>query len=140
MKGLPRQTQSIMAAGLMAILTISVFAQARFSGPESAVRLYLYGVANREPETIKTVSLQDPSAGSAQQLHAQVEWLYANGGTPQIGHVQKLGREAVVHVRFQSPRYRPYVLQFIVKKSRVKWKVDAERTWGLVSRARNQGD
>ena len=135
-KGIPRQTQSIVAAGLMAILTIAVFAQARFSGPESAVRLYHYGIANREPETVKSVSLQDPGAGPARQLQAQVEELYSYGGVPQIGPVQKHGREAVVLVTYHSPRFQPVLLQFYMQKSRAKWKVDADRTWGLLSRAR----
>lgn len=136
MKGLPRQTQSIMAAGLMAVLTIAVFAQARFSGPESAVRLYLYGIANREPETVKSVTLQDPTVGPARQLQSQIEQLFAYGGVPQIGHVRKNGREAIVEVTYRSPQFQLVVIQFLMKKSRAQWKVDADRTWGLISRAR----
>ena len=135
MKGLPRQTQSIIAAGLLAILTISVFAQARFSGPESAVRLYHYGIASRELETVKSSTLQDPGTGSARQLQAQVEQLFAYGGVPQIGSVQKRGREAVVLVTYSSPRFQRVSLQFVVVKSRAQWKVDTDRTWGLVSQA-----
>ena len=130
-KGIPRQTQSIMAAGLIAVLTISVFAQARFSGPESAVRLYHYGIANRELETVKSVSLQDPKVGSARQLQAQVEKLFAFGGVPQIGPVQKRGRQAVVLVTYRSPRFQPVLLQFVMQKSRARWKVDTDATWGL---------
>ena len=135
MKGIPRQTQSIVAAGLMAILTFAVFAQARFSGPESAVRLYHYGIANREPETVKSVSLQDPEAGSARQLQSQIEKLFASGGVPQIGPVQKRGRQAVVLVTYRSPRFRPVLLEFVMQKSRARWKVDTDATLGL-SRAR----
>ncbi|MCH8977878.1 MAG: hypothetical protein IH945_01370 [Armatimonadetes bacterium] len=134
MKGLPRQTQSIMAAGLLAILTLFVFSLAQFGGPESALRLYHAAAATRDTEALRTLVLKDPAGPSAQQLQSMIERLLSGGTNAQILSVRRVGRDATLNVVYQSPQYGTVAMQFYVRKPGSRWLVDADATWRLASR------
>ena len=134
MKGLPRQTQGIMAAGLMAILTVLVFSSAQFGGPESALHAYHVAVSSRDAEGLRTLILKDPEGPSARQLQALIEELISSGSSAQIHKVRRVGRDATLEVVYLSPELGTVALKFYVRKPGGRWLVDADATWRLASR------
>ena len=134
MKGLPRQTQSIMAAGLLAILTVLVFSKAQFGGPESAWQRYHVAVASGDTEALRGLVLRNSQGESAQQLQSFIGRLINAGSDAQIRRVRRIGRYATLDVVYQSPQYGTVAMQFYVKKPGGRWLVDAEATWRLASR------
>ena len=134
MKGLPRQTQSIMAAGLLAILTLFVFSLAQFGGPESALRAYHVAVISGDMDSLRTLVLKDPEGPSARQLQSLVQRLISGGANAQILGVRRVGRDATLDVVYHSPQFGTVALQFYVRKPGSRWLVDADATWRLASR------
>jgi hypothetical protein len=131
----PPRTQGIIAAGLMAILTLSVFASLPYSGPESSIYRFHLGVVSRDMDVVKDACLQDPTSGPARELLAQVEVLLANSQDVRINRVQRKGRAAVVEVVYLTRQFGPVVIPFYMEKPVGRWLVDADRTWGLAARA-----
>ncbi len=134
MKGLPRQTQSIMAAGLLAILTLFVFSLAQFGGPESALRAYHVAVISGDMDSLRTLVLKDPEGPSARQLQSLVERLVSDGANAQIHEPRRVGRDATLDVVYKSPQFGTVALRFYVRKPGSRWLVDADATWRLASR------
>jgi len=134
MKGLPRQTQSIMAAGLLAILTVSVFSEAQLGGPESALRAYHVAVISGDMDSLRMLVLKDPEGPSARQLQSLVERLVADGANAQIHEPRRVGRDATLDVVYKSPQFGTVALRFYVRKPGSRWLVDADATWRLASR------
>jgi hypothetical protein len=132
----PPRTQGIIAAGLMAILTLSVFAPLTYSGPESSLKRYHEGIATGDLEAVKQASLQDPANGPARELLRQVEALMANSQQFRVFRIQREGRSAVVEMMYVTQQFGPVVIPFYMRKPVDRWKVDADRTWGLAARAR----
>lgn len=131
----PPRTQAIMASGLMAILTLAVFASLTYSGPESTVFRFHYGVAARDLEAVKQACLQDPTNGPARELLAQVEVLLADSQDVRINRVQRQGRSAVVEVVYLSRRFGPVAVPFMMEKPVDRWLLNADKTWGMVAGA-----
>ena len=134
MKGLPRQTQGIVAAGLTAILTLQVFSSAQFGGPESALQAYHVAVSTRDAEGLRNLVLKDPDGPSARQLQLKIEQLIVSGSSAQIRRVRRVGRDATLEVLYLSPEPGTEVLKFYVRKPGSRWLVDADATWRLASR------
>ena len=137
MKSLPRQTQGIMAAGLLAILTLLVFSLAQFGGPESALRAYHVAVSTRDTDSLRVLVLKDPEGASARQLQSLIERLIFAGQNAQILRVKRVGRDATLDVVYQSPQFGTVTMRFYVRKPGGRWLVDADatwRTWRLASR------
>lgn len=137
MKALPRQTQGIIAAGLLSILTVSVFARAQYSGPESAVIKYHVALGRRDMAGIQAVVLQDQSVDSVKSLNQQMIALLSTVEDYGVSAVNHMGREATVDVVYSSNRFGTVLVRFTLVKPRDEWELDADRTQGMVHRARN---
>jgi len=131
----PPRTQGIIAAGLMAILTVSVFASLTYSGPESTLNRFHYGVATGDFSTIKSVSLQNPTSRPARELLRQIAALMADSRDYRVYRIQREGRKAVVEMLYVTRSFGPVVIPFVMQKPVDQWKVDADQTWGLAVQA-----
>lgn len=132
----PPRTQGIIAAGLMAILVFSVFAPLTYSGPESALNRYHDGIAGADLDMVAEASLQDPSKSvPARELLRQVEGVMRNSQYHHVYRMQRQGRTAIVEMVYVTQRYGPVVIPFYMQKPAYRWKVDADRTWGLATQA-----
>jgi len=131
----PQRTQGIVAWGLVAILTLGVFASLQYSGPESTIFSFHLGIAERDIQDVKAACLQDPTSGPARELLAQVEVLLADSTDVRITRIQREGRSAVVEVVYLTRRFGPVAVLFKMEKPVGRWLVDADRTWGLGARA-----
>ena len=137
MKSLPRQTQGIIAAGLLSILTVSVFARAQYSGPESAVLRYHLALSRADAAGVKEIVLQDQETNSARSLNERMIALLSSAPEYNVAGVTHNGREASVDVVYFSRRYGTVFVRFTLVKPRDEWQLDAERTLGTAARARN---
>ncbi|HXH62512.1 MAG TPA: hypothetical protein VNI20_14295 [Fimbriimonadaceae bacterium] len=135
MKAVSRQTQGIVAAGILAILTVSVFAGAQYSGPESAVSRFHYGVATGNADTLRQVCLQSVQSPPAQNLIVQLDWLLKHSTDFRIIQVKRRGTESAVAVLYESPLAGTVIIEYFLQKPRGRWLIDVERTWGMVARA-----
>ena len=132
----PPRTQGIIAAGLLAILTVSVFATLTYSGPESALSRFHYGIVSGDLGLVRDSSLQDPKAGPARELLLQVQALIADSQYYHVYRMQRDGRRATVEMVYVTRSYGPVVIPFAMTKPSHRWRVDANATWGLVAQAR----
>src|SRR5690348_12780960 len=126
----PARTQGLVAAGLIAILTLSVFASLTYSGPESTLNRFHGGIASGDINLIKGACLQDPKSRPAQELLRQVAGLMSNSQDYRVYRIQRSGRTAVVEMVYATRQFGPVVIPFYMQKPVDKWLVDVDRTWG----------
>lgn len=115
----------------MAILTISVFASAQFSGPESALQLYHVAVLNNDGDRLSAVVLQDPESGSARELLAHVSNLMRVSEGLRVVSIERKGRNAIVTMSYISQFGQAFVPFYMVKPL-AKWQIDTELTITLL--------
>lgn len=136
MGALPRQTQGIIAAGLLSVLTVATFARSQHSGPESVVIRYHAALTEGDAATVAVLILQEPQSPATRSLNGQMAALLRTTRGFKIASVSHSGREAKVEVLYESTTYGTVLVRFSLVKPRDTWQVDADRTKGLVRRAR----
>ena len=132
MPAMTKQNQSFLAAVLLSSLTIAVFAAARDSGPESALRRLneaiksgdrmAQGALFEEPHN-------DPFEG---QLAGVMNAANQAGLHFKIGRIKLRGREAWVEAAYLDPGNSRFVpIQFALVKPDRRWLVSSHRTSDL---------
>lgn len=124
---------SWIAAAILTILTLSVFAFSRDTGPESAVRQYLQACGQGDrTAALNFVSVDDEYS---RYLSAQMQGVVRSSQAVRLGGVRKSGRVAYVDVVFQLPGGITAV-RFVVEKPGLRWRIDSKETLELLSRMR----
>ena len=116
----------------MAILTISVFASAQFSGPESALQIYHVAVLNKDGDRLSAVVLQAPESRSARELQARVANLMRVSEGIRVAAIEREGRSAIVTMGYYSPELGQAFVMFYMVKPLADWQIDTERTMALL--------
>lgn len=116
----------------MAILTISVFASAQFSGPESALQLYHVAVLSNDGDRLSAVVLQDPESGSARELQVRVFNLMGVSEGIRVVSIERKGRSAIVTMGYFSAGFGQAFVPFYMVKPLSKWQIDTELTIALL--------
>ena len=137
MASLPVRTQGILAAGAMAILTLSVFVRSQYSGPETSVNIFHLGISQNDPKLVQSVVLQDIRSAPAQNLLTRVHDLIQVSDELNIRRVNHSNRRANVLVEYKSARYGVYLAEFYLQKPRGQWMIDADSTLGVMVGAPN---
>lgn len=136
MAPIPRRMQAIIAAGLVSVLTVSVFVRSQYSGPESAVLRYQLALVQNDAALIGSLVLQGSDSERALYFHQSILVLIAASEVQRIVGVRHMGREAYVDMAYTSRQSGTILVRFFLSKPVDSWKIDAERTRGVVGRAR----
>ena len=136
MKGLPARTQGIAAAGLMAVLVLSVFANETYSGPESAIFEFHFGAMTGQEGALQSSSLQDYRSGTARSLQEQIRRLMSQRPEVRITGVQHSGRRATVDVLYVKEGAWIFGMRYYLQKPVGRWLVDTDTTWTVATAAR----
>lgn len=123
------------SAFALSLLTLTVFAFSKDTGPESAVRRYQQAIAAGDMQG--AANFASGSQEYSGWLSAQVRDILRYSRRIQLGGVKKNGREAFVDVVYELPQAgNMMAIRFVVKKPNLKWKVDTEETVRVLSRMR----
>ncbi len=122
-----------VTAALLSLLTLTVFAYLKDTGPESALRLYHQHVLSGNfAESDKMVDPESGGAASEALYETLGRILGASGQQPRLGRVVTEGRSAYVDVTYFSKLPGNIMtVRFVVKKPGYRWKIDAAETLNL---------
>jgi hypothetical protein len=139
MKPPPVRFQGVVAAGLMAILTLSVFASTAYSGPESTIFRFHEAVMDGDLEGVRGAFLQDPTVPPASDLVADVQLLLVQGAQIRVLMPAHQGRSATADVLYFRQGVGVFSVRYHLKKPTDRWLIDAAATWQGAVRARMGG-
>ncbi len=120
--------QSILSAGVLAALTLTVFGFAQSSGPESAVRRFHQAVREqrwRDVQALLTTPIMEPTAS---QLVQYVSLNLRNSSSVELRRIQIRNRVGEVYAVYRGPNGGFASLPFVVVRSADGWRVDPEMT------------
>jgi len=133
MPRLPRQAASIVAAAILSILTLSVFAVQQNNGPESAVQRFHEGLQQGDARAVAAVSFQSLDDPSFTELGSRVTMLMRAGAQVQLVHIERKDNAAIVHVSYSLPKQRLVTyIPFAALRLRGAWMVDSRKTLELM--------
>ena len=127
--------QGIVAAGLMAILTLSVFASTAYSGPESTIFRFHEAIMDGDLEDVRDAFLQDPTVPPASDLVADVQLLLVQGAQIRVLMPAHQGRSATADVFYFRQGVGVLSVRYHLKKPTDRWLIDAAATWQGTVRA-----
>ena len=116
-----RRDPSLVAAVVLAAVTLSVFGVFQNYGPESAVRRFHHAVAIKDDAEIGQVSTQPADSSAVMDLKRFVTRALANGGSGyRILTSERTDTQVVMLARYEG--LPPIV--WVVVKTRDRWRVD----------------
>ncbi len=144
MQGPSRRQTSVIAATILTLLTVTVFAVSRNQGPESAILRYHEALSRfQDPASLaKAFALQKAdqpgtldavrfatvrNAVGDESFHTEILRLLKESRTVRIGHVQRAGRVALVDVVYASP-FGVMTVRYAMQKGRSGWLIDSPET------------
>lgn len=136
MKAPPARFQGIVAAGLLAILTLAVFASTAYSGPESTIYRFHEAIMDSDIEGVRAAFLQDPTVPPASNLLTEVQLLLMQGAQLRVLRPQHEGRTATTDVIYFRQGVGYFSLRYTLRKPSDRWLIDAAATWQDTVRAR----
>lgn len=117
----------LLAAVVLAALTLTVFWMLRDYGPESAIRRYHAAVMARDPGKLQQSALQDIDSDANRILVASVNELLTSGARFRVLDVERTPTEVRAIVEYVFPTRRIPML-WVVAKRQGLWRVDANQT------------
>ncbi|MBS1723779.1 MAG: hypothetical protein JSS66_12605 [Armatimonadetes bacterium] len=127
MASLNKQSASYVSAGVLAVLTLTVFLAEQFAGPASAVTRFQEALMRRNPKLLQSVTAEDIRSQATAQLANMVYAFMAPPATAQITTTEKHGNTARVIVYFRGP-YGTAVIPYMLVKREGMWQVDPAAT------------
>jgi len=141
MRGLNRQQGSVIAATTISLLTVTVFAISRNQGPESAISHYHESLASfgdasalrkamagsSQSTNLRLTTVQSPDLPQTQSFHFEIYRLLRESRSIRIGHVQRLGRVALVDVAYSSA-FGVMTVRYALQKGQAGWSIDTAET------------
>lgn len=125
------KTASVVAATVLSVLTLSVFAASRGQGPESTVLLFHRAVAKPDAKLIQESLLNYHDPGD-QVLVREVRNILSRSREVKLGKVYTQGRKSLVDVYYVIDRGpTAIVIRYVVEKPENKWKVNGAETLAL---------
>ncbi len=136
MSGLSRRLQSILAAAVLAALTLTVFGLTQNSGPESAVRRFHEALLQGSGDRLAAELADVRDVEAARELRARVLVLLQNRARVGVAKVVQEGKNARVFVTYQLPQQGLMaIIPFALRKSTGAWLVDARKTLDLIQQS-----
>lgn len=128
------QFGSWLAAGCLAVLTLSVFWVSRDTGPESTVRRFHQSLLSGDAAGVSEV-LMNGGDGAGTELASAVSFLLRQTSQVSLGRVRSSGRTATVDVVYVTrPSGGVVTVRYVVSKPGLRWRVDALGTLRLLRR------
>jgi len=146
MPGPTRRQSSLIAATVLSLLTVTVFAVSRNQGPESAIQRYHEALDNfadptalnaafnlpdgQRPGTLDAVrfaTVQDSQARETQAFHSEILRLLRESQSVRAGKVHRSGRIGLVDVVYAS-RFGVMTVRYAMQKGRSGWLIDTAET------------
>lgn len=141
MRGLTRQQGSVIAATTLSLLTVTVFAISRNQGPESAISHYHESLARYQDADslrrafqgqdqsadFRLATVQSPDLPQTQSFHFEIYRLLRESRSIRIGHVQRLGRVALVDVAYSSA-FGVMTVRYAQQKGQAGWLINTSET------------
>lgn len=131
------QRTNIVAAGVLALLTITLFAVSRNSGPESSIRQFHEAIARRDSARLARVS-SPPRTIKGSQVAILIEQLIRQGAQVRFGSVEKKPPDSVVEVAYLLRDGRTWALRMFLTRVNGVWKIDLDETASVSSPNSNQ--
>ncbi len=125
--------QGSIAAGLMTVLTLSVFGAAQNQGPESAVKRYHEAVRAGNLNAVSEVTSENPRAGQPAGLHLLVRRLLDSGAQVRFGGTRKNYPEALVEVAYVLPNGEVWAWPYVTRLQAGRWRIDSIETIRMAS-------
>ena len=129
-----RRLLAILAATLLACLTVGVFYQLQDYGPESAIRRFNELSLNDNDEGLKMVIAENAQVSSVVFLKQKLKEWYQYGATMQLAQMERTDNEVRAAVLFTIPPQPDYPLGtqwamiWVVVRRGKSWLVDANKT------------
>jgi len=146
MQGPSRRQTSVIAATILTLLTVTVFAVSRNQGPESAILRYHEALSKFQDPTalakafalpeadrpgtldaVRFATVQNAQLPENQSFHTEILRLLKESRSVRIGHVQRAGRVALVDVVYASP-FGVMTVRYAMQKGRSGWLIDTAET------------
>lgn len=124
------EANSVLAAGVLAVIVLAVFVRLQGSGPQSAVRRYLAGLAERNMAEVNSAMVGPEASPASQTLHRQVAYFLDRSDRVAVRDVERADRVALLHIMFANARGGAAVVPVVAVKApeRNRWFIDAEQT------------
>ena len=125
----------MVAAVLLAAVTLGVFSVLQDYGPESAIRRFHHAVQVGDLNELQRVTKQDLREGSPAKLTAWVSNIIHAGARYRLLRVERQPTEVYAALEYVLPNGESYPTVWIVEKERTagsSWKVDAKLTYQVL--------
>lgn len=119
--------QSVAAAGVLALLTLSVFMVSHGRGPASVVQRYHRGLLERNSAALDRVTVQ-PRTQAHGVLESQVLQLLSQSQNVELGRVATRGKVAAAQVVYSSPLFGLSIVTFAFRQDSAGWVIDPSET------------
>src|SRR5690349_8306450 len=121
-----KKATSIVAASIVAALTLSVFFVSLNKGPASAVTRFHEGLARPSAALVREVTGGDVNSPEAMALRQKIVVQYLQPGWSfQVTRINKGKSDAVVHVVYESPSRELASVPFALHKVNESWLIDS---------------
>lgn len=119
--------QSIASAGVLALLTLSVFIVSQGRGPASVIQRYHRGLVEKNSVALDRVTTQ-PRTRAHALLEAQVLQLLSGSQNVELGRVVTRGKLAGAQVVYSSPVFGMQVVTYAFRQDSAGWVIDPIET------------
>lgn len=119
--------QSIAAAGVLALLTLSVFLVSQGRGPASVIQRYHQGLLEKNSQALDRVTTQ-PRTRAHAILESEVLQLLSSSQDVELGRVATRGKAAAAQVVYASPYFGVSVVTFAFRQDSAGWVIDPNET------------
>jgi len=119
---------AIVAASVLATVTLGLFYVLQYQGPESVVWRFVGKVSERSAPGVAPLLVEpigDPYAAAQVRL---VSSILGSGGRMSVISARQLGAQAEVKTIFRFPSGQTAGLRWYLRKDNARWRVDATAT------------
>jgi len=125
---------SIVAAILLASLTLGVFAVQANSGPENTVRRFHDGVLRNNPREVAAFLVQPIEDYAPQVLVRRVQSLAQLGASMDVTRIVRQQNRAIVDVRYTLRNRQIITMLWVTQLDHGVWKVNAADTLAIIEK------
>lgn len=120
---------SILAALLLTIFTVSVFAALHDYGPETAIRRFHDAATRRDFDKLAQLVQQPSPDQDLETLANSVYTLAKRGYSYEIGRVMRTPRRVIAQVIYRGPNNTNSLAQtWVVEKRQRTWEINTQAT------------
>lgn len=119
--------QSIAAAGVLALLTLSVFLVSQGRGPASVIQRYHQGLLEKNSLALDRLTTQ-PRTPAHAILESEVLQLLSSSQDVQFGRAATRGKAGAAQVVYASPYFGVSVVTFAFRQDSAGWVIDPNET------------